>query len=138
MKKAVVSLLAVVGIYGACPVFGSPAHNGNEMRCLECHVFLPFEGVSRLFHDDINNICSGCHDSYPCKPKTGNSGFSHPVTIKPPFKIPKDMPLDVKKRIGCMTCHVYHDGNKAAEDLQPYLLRRPPGLTFCYTCHENF
>lgn len=137
MKKVGISFLLLAGIFSSYPAIASHSHDGNGMRCLECHVFLPFEGVPLLFHSDINSICSGCHASYHSSLKAENRGFSHPVSIVPSFKIPKDMPLDSEKRIGCMTCHVYHEEKKAFEDLQPFLLRRPPGLTFCYACHKE-
>lgn len=137
MTDKIVLFALLVIFFDILPALGAPVHIRGDLRCVECHVTLPFDGIPLLFHSDTNGICSGCHENDPCNPNGMISGFIHPVNVSPSFKVPEDMPLDVEKKIGCMTCHVYHDENKSPQDMNQHMLRRPPGLTFCYTCHKK-
>ena len=108
---------------------GEPVHDTGKIRCLDCHVVMPANDVEMEFYDDIPLICAKCHGLYPCK--AGNKkGFSHPSEVIPSMKIPRDMVLDRLHRLTCITCHVYHDS-------VPFMLRRQPGVTFCYSCHKK-
>ncbi|MEW6290914.1 MAG: hypothetical protein AB1545_13775 [Thermodesulfobacteriota bacterium] len=130
-------LLIMSWLASGSPLSAAAPHDDSQVRCLDCHVALPLAGVARRFHADIQDICLQCHEAYSCKPRQASGGFRHPVSVVAPFRIPADMPLDEKKRIGCITCHLFHEGNRAGEELQAYLLRRPFGPTFCTTCHEK-
>lgn len=112
-------------------------HAEIGVRCLDCHVSLPLPEAPLRFHDDLHALCLGCHTDYSCKPVSGDGYFRHPVTVVPPFAMPAAMPLDVKNRMGCITCHIFHDNRTPRPDLHPHLLRRAPGPTFCLTCHEK-
>lgn len=136
--RLIVFLCSIIAVCVVTPVAAFPAHDSSAARCLDCHVSLPFEGVPLSFYEDIPVICSQCHDAFPCTAKSGSGIFGHPVRVIPSMELPKDMVLDVKGRMSCITCHVYHEGKKAEEDMNFFYLRRPPGMRFCYACHKNF
>ncbi|MFZ5771721.1 MAG: cytochrome c3 family protein [Thermodesulfobacteriota bacterium] len=131
-------LLGVLAWLGsaASPSAAAP-HDDAPVRCLDCHVSLPRQRASLRFHGDIRDICLGCHAASSCKPRHASGGFRHPVSVVAPFPVPADMPLDEQKRIGCITCHLFHEGNRAGGDLPAWLLRRPSGPAFCTTCHRK-
>jgi hypothetical protein len=115
-----------------------PFHDKAKVRCFDCHVSLPFEGFFLSFHEDIPIICSRCHDSSHGNAKTSNgAAFGHPVGVKPTMQIPEDMVLDTGGQVTCITCHVFHEREKAIDDINSFYLRRPPGMRFCYACHEK-
>ncbi|MBI5559116.1 MAG: hypothetical protein HY885_15930 [Deltaproteobacteria bacterium] len=116
-------------------VFAAAPHDDGRTRCLDCHVTLPLKGAPLLFHVDIHDVCAKCHKNYSCSHESAGGDFQHPVSVVPSFKMPADMPLDEKNRMGCITCHHFHDANMTEADRPPYLLRRPPGPAFCVTCH---
>lgn len=87
----------IASVLNASWLFAVTDHDSSEIRCLNCHVTLPFEGVILLFHTDTSAICLNCHSSYPCKSQAGEKAFAHPVAVVPSFKIPPDMPLDLEK-----------------------------------------
>jgi len=130
-------LLIMTWLMSGSPLSAATPHDDSRVRCLDCHVALPFEGGAWRFHVDIQDICLKCHVAYSCKPRRDSGDFRHPVAVVAPFNIPADMPLDEKNRIGCITCHLFHVGNRAGEDLHAHLLRRPFGQTFCLTCHRK-
>ncbi|MCB2183400.1 MAG: cytochrome c3 family protein [Desulfobulbaceae bacterium] len=116
-------------------LFAGSVHDNSAVRCLDCHIALPLENRPLTLHDDVSDICLRCHDAYPCKTGGESSYFSHPIGIVPSLEVPDDMPLDAEKRMGCMTCHKFHDGAGKAVDLYPSYLRRSPGLKLCFACH---
>ncbi|MBU4263143.1 MAG: cytochrome c3 family protein [Proteobacteria bacterium] len=123
--------------FSASSLFAAGPHDDSQVRCLNCHGALPLGGGGLRFHVDIQDICLRCHGAYSCKPQQAGNEFRHPVSVVAPFPIPADMPLDGKNRIGCTTCHLFHEGTGSKEDLPVYLLRRPFGPTFCITCHRK-
>ena len=127
----------VMFAWNILPVMAFPVHDGADVRCLDCHISLPFEEVELSFHNDIPEICSRCHSDYPCSMNSASGAFSHPVTVKPSMMVPKDMVLDVEGQLSCITCHVFHERKKAREDMNSFYLRRPPGMRFCYACHKK-
>jgi len=127
----------VMFLWSTLPVMAFPAHDKTDVRCLDCHVSLPFEAVALSFHDDIPATCSRCHEDFPCSVISVSDGFRHPVGVTPSMTVPKDMVLDIKGRVSCITCHVFHEGNKSVVDMNDFYLRRPPGMRFCYACHEK-
>ncbi|OKY76082.1 MAG: hypothetical protein BM485_05425 [Desulfobulbaceae bacterium DB1] len=122
---------------GIAELFAATPHGESGIRCLDCHVSLPLDGLEFRFHDDLHLLCLRCHKDYSCKPDGGDGYFRHPIAVVPSFKIPADMPLDVKMKMNCMTCHLFHDEKKAKQDLHLHLLRRSPGSSFCLTCHTK-
>lgn len=104
----------------------------GKTRCLDCHVTLPFNPERLSFYEDVAGVCRECHRSDHAK-----STLSHPVEVVPSMKIPRDMPLDRRGRLTCITCHTFHAEWQAVVDDNPYLLRRPEGKKFCYYCHKK-
>ncbi len=137
MKWTFLSSCIIAGVLNASWLFADEDHHLAEIRCLDCHVTLPFEGVPLLFHTDTSAICLNCHTTFQCKSKLQEKSFSHPVDVFPSIKIPADMPLDAKKGMGCITCHFYHDGPYGPDVSYEHLLRRPVGEKFCTTCHDK-
>ena len=137
MKYLLSVLWLAVLACNAVPAMAFPFHDKAEVRCLDCHVSLPFEGVILIFHEDIVSICSRCHDSFPCNEEFAGGMSNHPVDIKPTMQIPEDMVLDAEGQISCITCHVFHERKRTREDMNAFYLRRPPGMRFCYACHEK-
>lgn len=131
-------LLGMVAWLGsAVSLSAAGLHDDARIRCLDCHVTLPRQGAALRFHGDIQDICLGCHAASSCKPRHASGEFRHPVSVVAPFPVPVDMPVDEHRRIGCITCHLFHEGNRAGGDLSAWLLRRPSGPTFCTTCHRK-
>ena len=71
----------------------------------------------------------------PCDSQSSEKSFSHPVAVVPSFEIPADMPLDLEKGMGCITCHFFHDGPYGPDVVYERLLRRKQGPNFWFICH---
>jgi hypothetical protein len=137
MRQGVLLFLICAGCFGVSARAGAGPHDAAGLRCLDCHTAIPMPGVAPRFHRDVHDICLQCHLDNFCTHDPAGRGFRHPVAVVPSVRIPADMPLDAERKINCMTCHLFHDGEWAALDLHPYRLRRPPGPAFCVTCHER-
>ncbi len=136
MRKKTIFVCLVFVLLAAESAYSAPFHDTGKIRCLDCHVVLPFEDNELIFYDDIPLICLKCHSQCPCR--AGNEeGFSHPDNVRPSMKIPRDMVLDRSGHLSCITCHQYHDSVRPPEDMPPFMLRRQPGVTFCYSCHKR-
>lgn len=133
-KKAVVSFFWVLTLTLTSAFFFSSAvlcagHDTAGMRCLDCHARLPCDQrLAYLFNEGIAGVCNTCHKRYV---------HNHPVEIVPSMSIPADMPLDVKGRMTCITCHSIHNGDIRSEGEKTFLLRRAKGKMFCYSCHTK-
>ncbi len=129
MKPLNLSLLLIVSFLW--PQLSIAAHDEQgKMRCLDCHVTIPFDIVSLSFHEDISSVCYRCHNAHQGE---GN----HPVEIFPTMEIPEDMPLDRKGYMTCITCHSFHNEWQAIAENKNKLLRRENGPTFCFYCHGS-
>lgn len=121
--------------------FGSPAmaiHDDTEnTKCLDCHFTLPFDRTKLSYTEDVGQICSKCHSSFPCQENKEGNGFSHPLNLAPSMKVPLDMPLTKTGLLTCITCHSYHAEFWDAEYNNDSLLRRSKGSTLCFTCHKK-
>ncbi len=92
--------------------------------------------VGKVFVD-INQACTqgGCH--------TFDKALSHPLGVRPMGTIPKDMPLDRRGYLTCLSCHDEVGRMKGWNDLtgekygRPYFLRRETGMEFCASCHTK-
>ena len=116
------------------PVAGLPFHDEiGKTRCLDCHVTLPFNPDKLTFHEDTVDVCRQCHNNFH-----GKADLGHPLGVVPSMNIPRDMPLDEKGKLTCITCHSYHTGDKSSGGINSHLLRRPEGMKFCYSCHRKF
>jgi hypothetical protein len=128
-------LLALATVAFAIPFPDAPAVHqlAGKVRCLECHPWLPLNDDKPSFREEIGPICVGCHRDYHGR---GNS-LSHPVNVSPSMAVPRDMPLDAKGRIICITCHRFHTGYKDSDGKKSIFLRRSIGKAFCYSCHKK-
>ncbi len=119
----------------ACLVPAFAEHGrAKDVRCLDCHISLPFNNRDLGFYDDTYKICLSCHKSY----HGTESGFAHPSKIVPSMPVPADMPLDSAGRITCITCHTFHsDYYGDSKGKKVFYLRRVRGKTFCYSCHNK-
>jgi hypothetical protein len=140
MKKLLYlfTLLLLLPSYNGQAASETP-HDDAEIRCLDCHIKLPFERVALSFYSDIPSICLTCHKNYPCKndAETKN-GYIHPINMTPSMTVPDDLVLDNKGQISCITCHFYHDKGKAAlASHSQYYLRRSTVKRLCMSCHSN-
>jgi len=109
----------------------------DKVKCLNCHVSLPFDRENLSYTAKVGDICRNCHRKYHNN-KNDDTGFAHPFEVIPSMKVPVDMPLDLKGRLTCITCHYYHAEFGDVEYNSKFLLRRPQGKTLCSTCHKNF
>ncbi len=106
----------------------------GKTRCLDCHTVLPFKHIPHTFQTGTGDVCRRCHTNFHAK-----NGIAHPVEALPSMKIPPDMPLDIEGRMTCITCHFYHPASPPpADGPRAFILRRPGGRTFCYSCHKKF
>lgn len=119
-----------------CLILTNPAYathdEAGKVRCLDCHIKLPLKPNKLSFHEGTEKLCKICHEKGHYTPDN-----SHPINIVPSMKIPKDMYVDEKGKLACITCHTYHAGWKKDVSNNPKLLRRPQGKTFCFYCHKN-
>lgn len=131
---------AAITLAGANRSGASLSIHHFELPCDKCHVTESsgetqgqLESTWKLTKD-INKSCtlSNCHNFDPM--------LSHPVGIKPKGPIPKEMPLDSRSNITCLTCHQKtvdvndFDYSEFDSDSQ-YLVRRPAGKQLCRSCH---
>jgi predicted CXXCH cytochrome family protein len=105
----------------------------GKVPCLDCHSSLPLNDNRPSFREEVGPICVGCHRDYHGKAGT----LSHPVNVPPSMAVPRDMILDAKGRIICITCHKFHTGYKDSDGKKAFFLRRSPGKAFCYSCHKK-
>lgn len=136
MKKFLQFLFSL-GLLVASPLLAASPHDEADIRCLDCHEVLPFEGVSLSFYRDVKEICNNCHTSYPCKKPGKGEGYTHPLEVVPRMSVPDDMMLDRTGRINCISCHFFHDQGKAAIALNPFYLRRSSVKRLCAACHNE-
>lgn|GEM_PF-1298417 len=102
---------------------------GEGGKCLDCHVRMPLDARrAGSFNEGISGTCHVCHKGHI---------HSHPVNVVPSMHVPRDMPLDIKGRLTCITCHSFHSGYVDAEGRKLFFLRRPKGETLCYSCHTK-
>lgn len=104
-----------------------------NVACIECHTRLPFKGSAPALRIDAGDLCGTCHG----RAHGADSMRSHPVNAVPTVRIPADMPLDKRGRIGCITCHAFHGEYRDEYGNKRFYLRRSPGKTFCYSCHKT-
>jgi len=105
----------------------------GKVPCLDCHAWLPLNDDRPPFREGIGPKCVGCHRDYHGKAER----LSHPVNVLPSMAVPRDMPLDAKGRIICVTCHRFHTGYKDSDGKKLFFLRRSIGKALCYSCHKK-
>ncbi len=95
-------------------------------KCLDCHLNDPERNPSQLlFTKDISTLCLSCHKE--------QRELSHPVDVKPSFKVPGVFPLDWKNDVTCSTCHPTHQPGYGAYRLRVGSI----GEVFCISCHRG-
>jgi len=108
-------------------------HHSVKSDCMGCHLRAPSpeEAVTNLFVVDIETLCLRCHTGVKLT-------MSHPIGVKPTFKLPRDMPLDWKGELTCTTCHRMHvQDEKSFFSSNKFLRRNSTGKAFCLECHQN-
>ena len=138
MKASTETIILVLALVTAALMIHPPeahaVHQGTgKVRCLDCHAWLPLNDDRPSFREEIGPICVGCHRDYHGRAGT----LSHPVNVPPSMAVPRDMPLDAKGRITCVTCHKFHVGYKDSDGKKSFFLRRSIGKAFCYSCHKK-
>ncbi len=121
------------------PTISHAIHDDSGgVKCLDCHVTLPFDREKLVYTETVGTICTHCHQNAPCNNTEDSKDFGHPIAVKPSMPLPIDMPVDIKGRLTCITCHSYHAEFWDAEYNSAFLLRRPQGKKLCSTCHKDF
>jgi hypothetical protein len=138
MRHYLICFFTLFLFFHSEPAASETAHDDAEIRCLDCHVTLPFEGVILSYYSDIPSICLGCHKEYPCRDESKTvNGYIHPIGMEPSMTVPDDLVLDVQGKISCITCHFYHDKGKAELALHDNYLRRSTVKRLCMSCHKK-
>ncbi len=138
MKTSVETTLLFLALAACALLFHAPEavavhETAGKAQCLDCHSWLPLDNGALSFREEAGSVCIGCHREYH-----GKAGSQvHPVNIYPSMEIPKDMPLDAKGKIICVTCHRFHTGYRDADGAKQFFLRRSAGKSFCYSCHKK-
>jgi hypothetical protein len=116
---------------------GEPHDRLGDIRCIDCHLYLPFRNMPPPpFRTDIAATCRQCHlgNDYGANDEVM---LMHPIESTAPWPLPADMPLDAEGRMTCITCHYFHPRRTNFVARPEFMLRRPPGKTFCMNCHKN-
>ncbi len=128
--RTIIPVLFVLAFTLSGPALAS--HNDiTRIRCLSCHVKLPFNKIADRFSTQSIGVCQDCH-------REERITFSHPVGIPVRMKFPKDLPLSEDGKLICITCHTFHKSNYLpGYRKKTYLRRRVLGKRFCLICHEK-
>ena len=130
----ITSVFILAALAALSPAGGDTGHDGPlRAACVECHTRLPFSIGAPSLRDDVGDVCGRCHELHQ---GAGPMRF-HLVNPGPGMRIPRDMILDGKGRIACITCHAFHGEYRDEAGKKRFYLRRTPGRTFCYSCHEK-
>jgi len=126
-------ILLIVMLSAFSPDGKELAHNGTlTVPCIECHVHLPFAGSTTTLHNDVGKVCNTCHQQH----HGADAMRSHPVDSVPSMRIPRDMPLDDRGRLTCITCHAFHGEYQDDDGNKRFYLKRSSGSVFCFSCHK--
>ena len=132
MITSAIILAAVITAYS--PHDADVSSQGmTQVPCIECHTHLPFAKGTPFLRDTASNVCSICHQRH----HGTDTMRSHPMNVVPSMRIPSDMIQDSQKKIVCVTCHAFHGEYQDENGNKLYYLRRPPGKSFCYSCHKS-
>lgn len=136
------ALLAAAALLVAESAAGAPARNPHEFQqigCNHCHVLVPGQGrvlQGNIFRKNIDDLCQECHAA------SLEDNINHRVGIRPSMKVPRDLHLNEKGEISCITCHDPHTeyissktGNRTW-----FLRRQMLKRELCLACHaeENY
>ena len=112
-------------------------HVAKTSLCSDCHLRDPVkitgeEGRTNLFVADIETLCLQCH-------REVTMSMSHPMAMKPSFRLPDDMYLDWKGEMTCITCHFMHEDSDRVygRGNDRHLRRNSKGRAFCLECHQQ-
>ncbi|RMG02025.1 MAG: hypothetical protein D6726_08390 [Nitrospirae bacterium] len=108
------------------------SHNEiGKVRCLSCHVKLPFNKIADRFTLYSVKTCRKCHNEKMIT-------FDHPVGIRVKKTLPPDLPLSEDGRMICITCHTFHRATYLpGYGQKTYLRRGVLGKRFCLNCHKT-
>ncbi len=81
----------------------------DGMECVNCHRQTP----GRIPEDNTRTVLPGLDDFVidpvaMCAPCHEGSMDSHPIAVRPKYRVPADLPLDKKRGVSCLTCHYTH------------------------------
>lgn len=129
-----VSAVILIVALAVSPSGKEPGHNGPlKVSCIECHTRLAFLGGAPPLRSDVGDLCVKCHQR-----RHGIDAMrAHPLSAVPSMRVPPDMLLDSKGRIGCVTCHAFHGEYRDENGEKRFYLRRTPGKVFCFSCHKK-
>lgn len=97
----------------------------DSAACESCHLSSPTSGGIAIYTDDIDKLCSACHQVSVVN--------SHPSGFTPGRELPKIFWLDLGGKLNCATCHDFHPDESTSS---PFLLRSSGHNTdFCKHCH---
>ncbi len=128
MPLALLILLAatVVPAFSASYQPGGRDYHNFEGLCLDCHRAIPAPGAKDIIlKRDVTVLCGKCHDR--------QDALSHPVDIKPPMRVPSELPLDSRGMVTCVTCHSVHEPGFGPSHIRT----RVVGSGFCVLCHSG-
>ena len=127
-------IILAVALSAITPGERELGHNGPlKTACIECHTRLPLLGGAPPLRSDVGDVCVKCHQHN----HDIDDMRAHPVSVVPSMRVPPDMLLDNKRRIGCITCHAFHGEYRDEGGNKRFYLRRSPGKAFCYSCHKK-
>jgi hypothetical protein len=100
------------------------------LHCRDCHKVVGLKESGEMIKP-ITVICQDCH--------TVDGMLSHPMNIKPSFRIPTDLPLDTDGMMTCATCHDPHKSyrNSLTGKRTMYLRREGHPKELCNACHQK-
>ncbi len=102
------------------------SYHDFEGKCLDCHLVKPAPGGDPgIFIVDKTPMCTDRHED--------TMDLSHPVDILPSMAVPRELPLDWKGQVTCVTCHPAHDRGYG----EFHLRSDATGQGFCILCHDN-
>ncbi len=111
MRRIVVLIALLFSIFGVFTTLFSQNSQfhpfiTDSSRCTTCHMMFRITGTTAKYivlsadSVDISTACVKCHLQ---------KAATHPVWIKAPFQVPKDLRLTVNNEITCITCHNPHN-----------------------------
>ncbi len=129
MKKAgylILTVFAGLMIYVGYVSSQWTSYHDFEGKCLDCHLVEPTPGGDPgIFIVDITQMCTDCHQD--------TMDLSHPVDVLPSMAVPRELPLDWKGEVTCVTCHPAH----ALGYGEFHMRSGATGQGFCVLCHDN-
>ncbi len=114
-RNLLLALLLFLSLPGGVPAAGEGApgagggphsHFRDLAGCGRCHVYRESKLEPDQFVPESDAFCLGCHS-------LEGLGVTHPRNVRPGdaprrMALPEDFPLNIERRIFCLTCHSAH------------------------------